>query len=90
MVGVQTAFLPDEDQIKAELGRRLTEINKLKAGWNTQSRDDFERHLAQIEESLEKCRTELRTNPDDKAHQQTLRNLYNEKRQLIENAERAK
>lgn len=90
LVGVQTAFLPDEDQIKAELGRRLAEINKLKAGWNTQSRDDFERHLAQIEESLEKCRTELRANPDDKAHQQSLRNLYNEKRQLIENAERAK
>ena len=90
LTGVQTAFLPDEDQIKAELNRRLAEINKLKVSWNAQSRTDFEKQLTQIEESLEKCRTELRANPDDKAHQQMLRGLYNEKRQLLDNAERSK
>ncbi|HQR34261.1 MAG TPA: zf-HC2 domain-containing protein [Blastocatellia bacterium] len=90
LTSIQTAVLPDEDQIKAELNRRLVEVNKLKAGWNAQSRGEFEKHLTQIEESLEKCRIELRANPDDKAQQQTLRNLYNEKRQLIENAERSK
>lgn len=88
--GVQTAFLPDEDQIKADLNRRLDEISKLKASWSAQVRGDFEKQLKQVEESLEKCRTELRANPGDNAHQQTLRKLYNEKRQLIENAERAK
>ncbi len=88
--GVQTAFLPDEDQIKADLNRRLVEINKIKASWNAYSRSEFDKQLTLVEESLEKCRTELRTNPDDKTHQQTLRKLYDDKRQLIENAERAK
>ena len=88
--GVQTAFLPDEDQIKADLNRRLGELNKLKASWNVQVRGDFEKQLTQVEESLEKCRTELRANPADKTYQQTLRKLYNDKRQLIENAERVK
>ncbi|MGH9799107.1 MAG: hypothetical protein ACRD82_01985, partial [Blastocatellia bacterium] len=83
-------FLPDEDQIRAELNRRLDQVNKLKTGWNVQSRSDFEKQLTQIEESLDKCRAELRANPGDKAHQQKLRGLYNEKRQLLENAERAK
>ncbi|MGH9803129.1 MAG: anti-sigma factor family protein, partial [Blastocatellia bacterium] len=31
LTGVQTAFLPDEDQIKAELNLRLDQVNKLKA-----------------------------------------------------------
>jgi len=88
--GVQTAFLPDEDQIKADLNRRLVEINKLKAGWKAQSRSEFEKQMTMVEESLEKCRTELRANPNDETHQQTLRKLYDNKRQLIENAERAK
>lgn len=88
--GVQTAFLPDEDQIKADLNRRLIEISKLKAGWDAQSRSEFEKQMTMVEESLEKCRTELRANPGDKTHQQTLRKLYDDKRQLIENAERAK
>lgn len=88
--GVQTAFLPDEDQIKAELNRRLGELNKLKASWNAQSRSEFDKQLTLVEESLEKCRTELRVNPVDKPHQQMLRKLYDDKRQLIEKAERAK
>lgn len=90
LTGAQSAFLPDEDQIKIELSRRLDEVNKLKAGWNTQSRSDFEKRLTKIEDSLEKCRAELRVNPDNKSNQQALRNLYEEKRQLLENAERSK
>lgn len=90
LTGAQTAFLSDENQIKAELNRRLDEINKLKTSWNTQARNNFEKQLTQIEESLEKCRTELRANPNDQAHQQLLRGLYNEKLQLLESAERTK
>lgn len=90
LTGAQSAFLPDEDQIKIELSRRLDEVNKLKAGWNTQSRSDFDKRLTKIEDSLEKCRAELRVNPDNKSNQQNLRNLYEEKRLLLENAERSK
>jgi hypothetical protein len=90
LTGVQTAFLSDEDQIKAELNRRLVEINELKAGWDAQTRTDFEKQLTQIEESLEKCRTELRANPNNNSQQQLLRGLYNEKRLLLEKAERSK
>ncbi|MFN0111657.1 MAG: hypothetical protein ACKVZH_22580 [Blastocatellia bacterium] len=90
LTGAQTALLPDEDQIKSELSRQLAEINKLKAGWNAQSRSDFEKQLSQIEESLDKCRAELRANPGNAAQQQTLRNLYDQERQLLKTAERAK
>lgn len=90
LTGVQSALLPDEDQIRAELNQRLAEVNKLKAGWNTKSRSEFETRLTQIEESLEKCRGELRANPNDQTQQQQLRKLYEEKRQLLENAERSK
>jgi len=90
LTGVQSALLPDEDQIRAELNRRLAEVNKLKAGWNTQSRSEFEKRLTRIEESLEQCRTELSANPNDQTQQQQLRKLYEEKRQLLESAERSK
>lgn len=90
LTGVQTAFLSDEDQIKAELNRRLVEVNKLKANWNAQALTDFEKQLTRIEESLEKCRAELLANPNDKAQQQLLRGLYNEKRLLLEKAEQPK
>jgi uncharacterized protein YukE len=86
LTGAQSALLPDEDQIRAELNRRLAEINKLKAGWNTKSRSEFETRLTQVEESLEKCRAELRANPNDQTQQQQLRKLYEEKRQLLESA----
>lgn len=90
LTSVQSALLPDEDQIRAELNRRLAEVNKVKASWNTKSRSDFDKRLTQLEESLEKCRTELRANPNDQAQQQQLRKLYEEKRQLLENAEHSK
>jgi uncharacterized protein YukE len=90
LTGAQSALLTDEDQIRTELNRRLAEINKLKSGWNTQSRSEFETRLTRIEESLEKCRTALRANPNDQSQQQTLRKLYEEERQLLENAERSK
>ncbi|MDX2043573.1 MAG: zf-HC2 domain-containing protein [Acidobacteriota bacterium] len=90
LTGVQSALLPDEDQIRAELNRRLAEINKLKAGWNTQSRSEFDTRLTQIEQSLEQCRTALRANPNDQSQRQQLRKLYEEERQLLENAERSK
>jgi uncharacterized protein YukE len=88
--GAQTALLPDEDEIKADLERRIEVINKHKATWNAQARADFEKQLARIEQSLLECRKALSQNPTDLQNQQTLRGLYNEKRQLLESAERSK
>jgi hypothetical protein len=88
--GAQTALLPDENEIKAELNRRLTEINIQKAGWEPQLRTSFEQQLARIENLLDNCRKQLLDNPTDKAQQQVLRELYNEKRRLLEEVERRK
>ncbi len=90
LTGVQSALLPDEAQIRAELNRRIAEVNKLKANWNSQLRSEFDTRLTQIEQSLEQCRTALRANPNDQSQQQQLRKLYEEERQLLENAERSK
>lgn len=87
---VQSAFLPDEEQIKTELNRRLVEINKHKSNWAPQARAAFEEQLLKIETSLQSCREQLRSNPDDATHQQKLRGMYEEKRRLLDNAERQK
>ncbi len=88
--GVQSALLPDEDQIKAEIERRLAAINARKAKWDPQMRGDFERHLNKIDESLRNSRLKLQTNPGDKVQQQMVLTLYNEKRQLLADVERLK
>lgn len=88
--GVQTALLPDEDEIKAGLERKLAAINARKANWDAQARADFDQQLTKIEESLTHCRALLQENPNDKVHQQMVRNLYQEKRQLLEDVERLK
>jgi hypothetical protein len=90
LAGAQTALLPDENEIKAELNRRLAEINTRKASWKPQVRAVFEQQLAKIEDSLDNCRKQLLSNPNDGVQQQTLRGLYNEKRRLLEEGERLK
>jgi hypothetical protein len=88
--GVQTALLPEEDEIRAELERRITAINARKVKWNPMVRSDFEQHMTKIDLSLKKCRQMLEHNPKDAVHQQMLRALYDEKRQLLEDVERLK
>jgi anti-sigma factor RsiW len=88
--GAQTALLPEEDEIKADLERRMAAINARKAKWDPQTRAEFEQHLAKIEESLKRCRQALESDPKDAVHLQMVRALYNEKRQFLEDIERLK
>lgn len=88
--GAQTALLLDEDEIKADLDQRLSAINERKANWEAPVREGFDKHLIKIESSLSDCRQMLRHNPHDKVHQQMMRALYQEKRQLLEDVERLK
>jgi hypothetical protein len=88
--GAQTALLPDENEIKADLERRIEAINKRKASWDAQARTDFENKLAKIENSLSDCRKLLSRNPADTTQQQMLRGLYNQKRQLLDDVEQMK
>jgi hypothetical protein len=83
-------LLPEEDEIKANLERRLGAINARKAQWDLQRRADFEQRLNRIDESLKRCRHMLQDNPKDAWGQQTVRALYDEKRQLLEDVERLK
>ncbi len=88
LIGVQTALLPEEKEIKAELERRLDVINTRKANWDSERRAEFERHMIKIDESLKRCRQLLEDNPKDAVQQQMVRALYIEKRQLLEDVER--
>ena len=83
-------LLPEEDEIKANLERRLSVINARKAQWDSKRRADFEQRLNRIDESLKRCRHMLEDNPKDAWSQQTVRALYDEKRQLLEDVERLK
>jgi hypothetical protein len=87
---LQTALLPNEDRIKADLEQRLSAINSRKANWDPEVRAEFERHLNKIDNSLKNSRQVLQINPDDGVQQQMVLTLYNEKRQLLEDVERLK
>jgi hypothetical protein len=89
--GAQNALLlPEEDEIKADLERRLGAINARKAQWDSQMRADFEQRMNRIDESLKRCRYMLEDDPNDAGRQETVRALYDEKRQLLEDVERLK
>jgi hypothetical protein len=88
---MKTAVLfPEEDRIKTELERKLEAVKTRMSNWNPQRRAEFEQNLNRIEESLQNCRQLLQANPNDQAHQVMMRNLYSEKRQLLEDVERLK
>jgi hypothetical protein len=87
---LQTALLPDEDRIRADLERRLSAINSRKANWDPEFRAEFERHLNKINDSLRNSRQMLQINPADGVQQQMVLTLYNEKRQLLADVERLK
>ncbi|MBO0799749.1 MAG: hypothetical protein J2P31_13085, partial [Blastocatellia bacterium] len=85
---LQTALLPDEDRIRAELDSRLSAINTRKANWDPAVRAEFEKHLNKIDNSLQYSREMLQINPGDGVKRQTVLTLYNEKRQFLEDVER--
>jgi Putative zinc-finger len=85
---LQTALLPDEDRIKAELEQKLSIINLRKANWDPDVRAEFERHLNKIDLSLRNSREMLQSNPEDGVQQQMVLTLYDEKRQLLEDVQR--
>jgi len=83
-------LLPEEDNIKADLERRLGAVNARKAQWDSQMRADFEQRMNRIDESLKLCRYMLEDDPNDSGRQKMVRALYDEKRQLLEDVERLK
>jgi Putative zinc-finger len=87
---LQTALLPNEDRIRADLEQKLSAINSRKANWDPTVRVEFERHLNKIDDSLRNTRQILLINPGDRVQQQMVLTLYNEKRQLLEDVERLK
>ena len=88
--GQSGLLLPEENEIKASLERRLGAINARKEQWDSQRRADFEQHINRIDESLKRCRHMLEDNPNDALRQEMVRALYDEKRQLLEDVERLK
>lgn len=88
---VQSALLlPEEDEIKADLERRMGAVNARKAQWDSERRADFDMRMNRIDESLKRCRYMLEDNPNDPTRQDMVRALYDEKRQLLEDVERLK
>jgi hypothetical protein len=91
MRGMQAlALLPEETQLKPELDRKLQTVQARMVGWQPQRRADFEQQMNRIETSLQNCRHHLQANPNDTLHLAMMRDLYQEKRQLLEDIERLK
>jgi hypothetical protein len=89
--GMQTAALfAEEAQLKLDLDRKMAAVRARMNAWNPQRRADFEQKLNRIEASLQNSRQLLQVNPNDQTHQVMMRNLYQEKRQLLEDVERLK
>jgi hypothetical protein len=91
MRGMQAvALLPEEAEFRPELDRRMETIKARMVSWHPQRRDDFEQQMKRIEASLQSCREYLQAHPNDSTHLAMIRDLYLEKRQLLEDVERLK
>lgn len=86
----QSALLREENHKIAEIERKMAAINERKANWDPVIRANFERQLNQIEESIKLCQQKLEANPKDLAQVQMKLDLYEEKRQFLEDIERLK
>jgi len=85
---LQSAMIREEISKKADLDRKMAVINERKAGWDPVFRADFEKQLTRIEGSIAECRKRLEAAPNDIQQVRTMLDLYEEKRQLLENAEK--
>jgi len=85
---LQGALLREENSKRAEIERKMEAINERKANWDPEFRADFERQLSKIEESLRQCQARLAESPNDLTQVQKMLDLYEEKRQLLEDVER--
>ena len=87
---LQGALIREEISKKAEIDRKMARIEERKASWDPAFRADFERQLTRIEESIKECRRNLEVSPNDLNQVQRMLDLYEEKRQLLEDVERLK
>jgi hypothetical protein len=87
---LQSALIREEMTKKAEIDRKMAQIEERKANWDPAYRADFDRQLNRIEESIKQCRNNLEASPNDLNQVQRMLDLYEEKRQLLEDVERLK
>lgn len=87
---LQSALIREEISKKAEIDRKMARIEERKASWDPAFRADFERQLNRIEDSIKECRRNLEVSPNDLNQVQRMLDLYEEKRQLLEDVERLK
>lgn len=87
---LQSALIREELNKKAEIDRKMARIEERKASWDPAFRADFERQLTRIEDSIRECRRTLNGAPNDLNQVQRMLDLYEEKRQLLDDVERLK
>ena len=87
---LQSALIREEINKKAEIDRKMARIEERKTSWDPAFRADFERQLNRIEESIRECRRNLEGSPNDLNQVQRMLDLYEEKKQLLEDVERLK
>ncbi len=85
---LQGALLREETSKRAEIERKMAAINEHKANWDPERRADFDRQMNKIETSLKQCQEQLAKDPNDLTLVQKMLDLYEEKRQLLEDVER--
>lgn len=85
---LQGALLREETSKRAEIERKLAAINEQKGNWDPERRADFDRQMNKIEASLKQCQEQLARDPNDLTQVQKMLDLYEEKRQLLEDVER--
>ena len=83
MNGMQ-ASLAEESKLKAEFELKLNAIKAKMTGWDAQQRNAFEGDLNRLEKSIEACRQQLLTHPNDAQQIEQMRKLYAEKSALLD------
>ncbi len=84
---VASLLAPD---LEETLRSQVTEFNERKVSWDPSVRADFERHLLQIDQSIEGCRHTFSQDPTDQTQREMVRVLVDEKIRLLKDSSRLK
>ncbi len=85
-----TELIAGESSIREQVNLLTSSVIPYKASWDPTLQSALDRNLARISQSLEECRQILRENPNDKEHQQMLRDLYKQQIELLEDFDKLK
>jgi anti-sigma-K factor RskA len=87
-VGTIPLSSPDFRKEEEYISRLEESVEQRKPSWSPELLLTFERNLSHVDESLNECRQQLSSNPEDKVSRELMSGAYAEKKRLLERFQR--